>query len=155
MLKQTIIKEAESAPWVWRSPTPRKHEPEKKLTDQELYDMLCEVPFNKGQFIWMGPKDTQQADINRMGYIAHIEWDADKLYYDFKGRPKPFVFMSLMMCSDRNRHSVFTSHARPHCRWEDCENYSIVTDEIRAKVEDDYVQNYIKEHADKAIGYIS
>jgi len=154
MLKQTIIKTPIHVPAAWAGRIFRQ--PHNKLTDEELATLLIESPFNKGDLVWMGPEDQQQPDITRMGYIVDIEWDSDKLYYDFKDTPKPFVWMSLNMCGERGRNSLFQGQgARPHCRWESCDGYSVVGRDLRAKVEDDYVQNYIKTHSPSARNYIT
>lgn len=125
-----------------------RHTPKVRLTDTELYDFLIEHPFNKGDIIFYGPESQQSMHYERMGYVFDLQWDADKLQYSYSDKPKPFAILPLNYASPHYRTPHFEPLGRnPICRWDDCEGNSLLRADLKEKIFDDYVQNYIEKYA--------
>lgn len=158
MLKTTLQKHKHSPPPFVQTNhvqlLPRPTFPRRgTLDDAGLAEWICGSPINKGDFVFYGDKERQTADLGRIGYVFDIEWDSDVVKYNHDGSwPMPFAVLPLNYTIPYYRQPQWDMLIKfPRNRWDHCIGNSVLSEEIRKEVVDDYVQDYISKYSKREL----
>ena len=128
----------------WRPPQRQQH---KRLTETELVEIFTKSPFNANDFVYYSTSSPQTTDVYRMGYIFEVNIDEATVEYAHDGTPKLFAILPLAGAS-RIYESLNVPARPPIFRWDTCEGYSLLNEDIKNRAIDDYVQNYVQKWAE-------
>ena len=86
--------------------------------------------------------------------VIAIESDLIKCKKNYIGMETPYLLMALTETSNYNRNTENSFKTDPWVRWTDGLNLHILTEEQKAGILDDFVQNYIQKHTPLAHTYL-
>jgi len=119
------------------------------ISHADMTAHLLKYPFKVGD--WLIYKAALEYGINssKCSVLVRIETDITKVK-GYAGTPKPFLLMQLTGTSEQCRAENYGFTKDPWYRYDDGGDMVLIDEETRAKLNDDYVQNYIKDYIGKA-----
>jgi hypothetical protein len=126
------------------------HQP---VSEADLLAHLVRFPFKIGDWVIYKAAVEYGITAPKCSVVVGIERDVKKVK-GYAGTPKPFLLMQLTGTADQCRGPGYTFSKDPWCRYDDGGGLIVIDEETRTRLNDDYVQNYIKEYADKAETFI-
>lgn len=149
MITHKIIKYVPPPIQQWRQPA---FSALLKPTKEEVEAHLLRHPLKVGDYVYYGGVHGPIA-APAISIVAEIETDPEKLKPSHS-HPKCYLLMQLTGTSEFCRKPDYAFSRDPWTRWDDGIGMSLVSDEHKEKLIDDYVQNYIKEYLPNARRYI-
>lgn len=121
----------------------------------DLAAHLARFPFQPGDWLVYRTvlEHTKELSAAKCSVLVSIDQNVSKVT-GWHNTPKPFLLMQLTGTSELHRDPDYKYSRDPWCRYDDGMGMVMVGPEEREKMNDDYVQNYIKEHLPKALTYL-
>lgn len=117
------------------------------MTQQELDTFLELSGLNLGDFcayMRLGQADPVYSE--RCVVIFDVERDIEKVDFDAWGKPRPYRIMGLNGTGNLARSAECNFNTTPYVRYDSGDSLYRLTANQYQKVNDDFVQNYIKKH---------
>lgn len=126
------------------------------LTQEGLDRHITKTALKVGDFVaFLKVEEDAIVQSERCMVIVRIEDDIAKVYFDAWGKPRPYQIMGLNGTSEMQRKPDCNFKGTPYVRYDSGESLYLLPDNQRQKVNDDFVQNYIKEHLPHVDSYCS
>jgi hypothetical protein len=98
-------------------------------------------------------KAPMTVDSYQCSVVMYIETNPAEYRHGPQGGAAPYLLMGLTGTTDFNRNQVNTTSYPPYIRWTDGTNITILTEERKQGILDDFVQDYIKKHTPTALAH--
>lgn len=85
--------------------------------------------------------------------VMYIETDPTKYKSGPQNTQAPYLLMGLTGTTDFNRKNDVRDNYPPYIRWTDGTNITILSEERKKGILDDFVQDYIKKHTPTALAH--
>jgi hypothetical protein len=126
------------------------------INQEELNRKLALIDLNVGDFCsFIKPDADRSPQSDRCTVVIDICVEVKDLEYNQWGDPLPVLLMGLNGTSTLARRPEWKYNTEPWVRWDNGSSLYVLSDSQRQEVNDDFVQNYIKNHLnfrDKYLG---
>lgn len=117
-------------------------------TQAELDAHLLRVPLKKGDWVYYSQRNIPLTSC-AVSIVADVCTDVANLR-PHNGNPKTYLLMQLTGTSEYARKPDYAFGRDPWSRWDDGVGMAVCTEEEYKALNDDFVQNYIKEYLPRA-----